>query len=102
MVRTRMSGASESRWAAIETKMRSIGCGCSSTVSALTCFGASGGSSEGKEGEIDALLRPGMTLDLSPDRRGWHIEQRAADLHRKPPRSACRIGPPGRPQQIGN
>ena len=43
-----MSGASASWWADIDTKIRSIGCTFSSTVSALTCFGASGGSSDGK------------------------------------------------------
>jgi hypothetical protein len=40
------------------------------------------------EGEIDALLRPGMALDLHPDRHGRHVEQGRSDTYRQPRRTA--------------
>ena len=54
------------------------------------------------EGEIDAFLRSGVTLDFHPDGGGRHVEKCRADADRQPRRSACRIRHPGRPQQIGD
>src|SRR6266403_452867 len=54
------------------------------------------------EGEIDALLRPGVALDLHADRHGWHVKERRSDTYRQPRRTARSVRSPGRPQQIGD